>query len=175
MRNHSMEDKKEPKDSLKEKITDVEKIAAELKLAQQKMEEYMNGWKRAKADYLNLKRESEKKEQELVQFANAGLILQLLPVYDNFKLAWKHIPNEQVKVEWVIGIEHIKKQFGDILKNLGIEEIKTVGESFNPELHEAVAKEKKDGLKTDVVFEEVKSGYTLFGKVLEPAKVKVAA
>lgn len=175
MRNHSMEDKKVPKDSLKEKITDVEKIAAELKLAQQKMEEYMNGWKRAKADYLNLKRESEKKEQELVQFANAGLILQLLPVYDNFKLAWKHIPNEQVKVEWVIGIEHIKKQFGDILKNLGIEEIKTVGESFNPELHEAVAKEKKDGFTADVVFEEVKSGYTLYGKVLEPAKVKVAA
>lgn len=153
---------------------DLEKISAELKLAHEKMEEYMNGWKRAKADYLNLKRESEKKEQEMIQYANAGLILQILPIFDNFKLAWNHIPAEYEKSDWITGLGHIKKQFADFLKELGIEEIKTVGEQFNPEMHEAVAKEKKEGYTADVVFEEVKSGYTLYGKVLEPAKVKVA-
>lgn len=148
---------------------------SELEVAKQKMEEYLDGWKRAKADYLNLKKEYEKKESEMVQFANAALILELLPVYDNFKLAWKHVPEEHKQNdEWLKGIEQIKKQFTGLLKNMGIEEIKTTGEKFNPELHDAVAKEKKQGTEPGTVIDEVKSGYTLYGKVLDHAKVKVA-
>ena len=60
------------------------------------------------------------------------------------------------------------------MKNLGIEEIKTAGEKFNPEFHEAIAHEEKEGYKTDIIFAEVKPGYTLHGKVISPAKVKVA-
>ncbi len=148
---------------------------SELEIVKQRMEEYLNGWKRAKADYINLKKESEKREQEMAQFANAALILELLPVYDNFKLAWQHIPAEhQQNDEWLKGVEQIKKQFAEVLKNLGIEEIKTVGEKFNPEFHEALGKEKKDGVVSGTITAELKSGYKLFEKVLEPAKVKVA-
>ncbi|MFA6098726.1 MAG: nucleotide exchange factor GrpE [Patescibacteria group bacterium] len=151
------------------------KIKEELELARKKMDEYLNGWKRAKADYINLKKETDKKQMELVQFANATLILQLLPVNDNFKLAWQHIPEEHKKNdEWLKGIEQIKKQFSNLLKDLGIEEIKTVGEKFNPELHESVAKEKKENVASGVIISEVKPGYKLYDRVLEPAKVKVA-
>ncbi|MDD5039883.1 MAG: nucleotide exchange factor GrpE [Patescibacteria group bacterium] len=147
----------------------------ELQKTQQRMEEYLDGWKRAKADYLNLKKESEKREKEIVQFANAGLILELMPIYDNFKLAWQHIPEEHRKNDtWLKGIEHIKRQFADLLKNLGIEEIKTVGEKFDPEFHDAVAKEKREGAVPGTIIEEVKGGYKLYDKVLEHAKVKVA-
>ncbi len=164
---------KEPNQQI-DKTTAVPNEVKELEVLKKKAEEYLNGWKRAKADYINLKKESEKKEKETVQFANAALILQLLPIYDNFKLAWRHIPAEHKKDEWVVGIEQIKKQLTDLLENLGIKEIKTVGEKFDPEVHEAVAKEKKEGVKSGVITEEVKAGYTLFDKVMEPAKVKVA-
>ena len=150
-------------------------IEEELKKTQEKMEEYLNGWKRAKADYSNLKKEFEKKEKEIVQFANATLILEIMPIYDNFKLAWKHIPEEHKKGDdWLKGIEAIKKQFADLLKKLGLEEIPTEGEKFDPEIHEAVAKEKAEGKEPGIILEEIKSGYKLYDKVLEPAKVKVA-
>ncbi|MFA5135178.1 MAG: nucleotide exchange factor GrpE [Patescibacteria group bacterium] len=143
-------------------------------IMQRKMEEYLNGWKRAKADYINFKRESEKKQQETVQYATAAVILELLPIYDNFKLAWKHIPEGKQQDDWLKGIGHIKQQFKELLKSLGIEEIKTVGERFNPELHDAVAKEKADGTESGTVIEELKGGYKLYDRVLEHAKVKVA-
>lgn len=151
------------------------KIKEELELYKKRMEEYLNGWKRAKADYINLKKDSEKREKEMVQFANAALILEILPIYDNFKLAWQHIPEEhKEKDEWLKGIEQIKKQFQAFLKNLSIEEIKTVGEKFDPKVHEAVGKEKVEGKESETVIEEVKGGYKFYDKVLEPAKVKVA-
>jgi len=160
------------KDEQKQEKT---KELTELELTKKKMEEYLDGWKRAKADYINFKKESEKRQSEIVQFANATLILELLPIYDNFKLAWQHIPEDKKENgDWLKGIEQIKKQFGDMLKKLGIEEIKTVGEKFNPELHESVAKEKVEGIKADIITEEIKSGYKLYDRVLEHAKVKVA-
>jgi molecular chaperone GrpE len=155
--------------------TEENKLKEELELAKKKMDEYLNGWKRAKADYINQKKDFAKRERELIQFANAGLILEIMPIYDNFKLAWKHIPEEHRKNdEWLKGIAHIKNQFQGLLKNLGIEEIKTVGEKFDPELHEAVSKEKVEGKEPGMIIDEIKSGYKLFDKVLEHAKVKVA-
>lgn len=151
-----------------------ENLKKELEIISKKAEEYLNGWKRAKADYLNFKKDTEKRQVEIIQFANTALIAEVLPIFDHFKLALKHVPTDQKEVEWVKGFSHIKKQFQDFLKDLGIVEIKTVGEKFNPEFHEAVAHEKKEGFKTDVIFEEVKAGYTLHGKVIYPAKVKVA-
>ena len=59
-------------------------------------------------------------------------------------------------------------------KNIGIEEIKTVGEKFNPELHHAVSKEKVEGKESGTILEEVGAGYKMHDKVIEPAKVKVA-
>lgn len=166
-----------------------EKSISELETAQEKMQEYLDGWKRAKADYLNLKKEAEQRHQDLIKFANASLILELLPVLDNFKLAVCHIPAEEKKADWVIGIMHIKKQFEDILKNLGIEEINTIGEKFNPALHEAVGREEKyeEGKEGeegkddqeveegtgDIIVKELRAGYTLHGKVIQAAKVIV--
>ncbi len=153
---------------------ELEKKKKELDLAQKKSEEYLNGWKRAKADYLNFKKDTEKRQVEIVQFANAALIFELLPIFENFKLAWKHVPEAERKQEWVKGFLHLKNQWQSFFENLGIKEIKTVGEKFDPNFHEAVAHEKKEGFAPDIIFEEVKPGYTLHGKVINPAKVKVA-
>lgn len=150
---------------------------------QKKSAEYLNGWQRAQADYQNLQRETEIKKREWIQLANASLLEELLPIYDNYKLAMTHIPADQKKSDWIIGIIHIKNQLEKFLKDYGIEEIKTVGEKFDVNLHEAVAEQptsssqqsankgKEVEEKEDIIKKEVRAGYKLHGKVIYPAKV----
>ena len=104
---------------------------------EQKCAEYLSGWQRARADYVNLQKNTAEERAEWVKFANEDVLMEILPIYDHLKLAWVHIPDDQKKLVWVVGIEHIKNQFAKFLADQGIEEIKTVGEKFNPEAHEA--------------------------------------
>lgn len=153
--------------------SEVELIREEFEKIKAQNDEHLKGWQRAKADYLNLKKETEKKSLELVQYANAGLILQVLPIYENFKSAWEYISEEDRKKDWVVGVGHIKKQLEDLLHSLGLEPIKTVGEKFDSTLHEAVGTEKMEGKEDDEIIKEVRGGFRLYGKVLEIAKVIV--
>ncbi|MEK7569945.1 MAG: nucleotide exchange factor GrpE [Patescibacteria group bacterium] len=153
---------------------DTEKVLTDLEKLQQLNQEYLDGWKRAKADYLNLKRDTEKEKMEIVQFANAGLLLELLPILDNLKTAMKHVPENLTKESWVQGFDHILRQFRDMLKTMGVEEIQTVGQTFNPEMHEAVAKKKQEGTAPHTILEESTGGYTIQGKVIRHAKVTVS-
>lgn len=187
-----MQDNVPPKEEQNKNVeeTSRDEFENDLELLEKKNQEYLEGWRRAKADYLNLKKESEKKYQDLIKFANAGLIMDILPVLDNFKLAVQHIPEDQQKLDWVAGIMHIKKQLEYILHGMGIEEIKTVGEKFNPEFHEAVEQNSKfqvqssnaekdqevensEKNKAGIIVEEIRAGYTMHGKVIQPAKVIV--
>lgn len=144
---------------------------------QERCEDYLNGWRRAQADYRNLEHEMEKKRAEWVKMANADLIMEVLPIYDNLKLALKHIPEKHRKSDWVIGVEHIKNQFAKFLEDNGVEEIKTQGEEFNSDIHEAVknhdAESNQRGTGNNIIKKEVKAGYKLNGKVLYAAKVIV--
>ncbi len=140
----------------------------------QKADEYLAGWQRAKADYLNLKKQTEKEKEEFARFANAALIIELFPIYGNLKRALEHVPADQQQAEWVKGIGHIQQQFKQLFQQLGIEEIKTVGEHFNHDLHHAVAKEKQDGIAAGTVMAELGPGFTMHGKVVQPAQVRVA-
>jgi molecular chaperone GrpE len=144
----------------------------ELEKLQAQSAEYLAGWQRAKADYINFKKETEEKQKMLFEFANATLLMEFLPIYDNLKKALALAGEE--KNNWLEGIKQIKKQFEDLLKDHGIEEIKTVGQKFNPEFHEAVSREKKEGQETDAIISESSTGYLMKGKVLVPAKVIVA-
>jgi len=171
-----MSDQKAKKEPDQKNSESIEELKEKIAVLEKRIEENLNGWKRAKADYINLQKETEKRQQELIQFANASLILQILPINDHFKLAFSQLPeikDEETK-KWVQGIEHIKNQIQATLKTLGIEEIKTVGEKFNPERHEAVEKRKAEGKEKDIIIEEVKPGYLMHGKVLEAAKVVVS-
>ncbi len=158
---------------MSEKELSAEEMREKIKALEEKNEEYLNGWKRAKADYLNFKKDSEKEKKNIIQFANAGLILELLPILNNFKTAFAHLPEDRKEDEWAAGIGHIKKQMVDFLGGMGVEEIKTVGEKFDPEFHEAVEKRKEEGKEEDIILEEKMPGYTLYGKTIMPAKVVV--
>lgn len=157
-----MTESKKHEDKSQDELTDL----------QTKCDEYLNGWKRAQADYQNLKKEHEDQMKRLTQITNAGLISQLLPIIDHFELAIRHIPENQEKEEWVQGFYHIKKQFDEFLSKTGIKRIATVGKEFDPNLHEAVS--IKEGKKENEVLEEIQAGYVLGGFVLRHAKVIVS-
>ena len=139
-----------------------------------KAKEYLAGWQRTQADFENYKKQEDKRRQEVAEFMNAALIAEVLPIYSHFKLALKHIPEDERQKDWVVGIEHIYKQFQDFLRKFKVEEIKTVGEKFDHNVHEAIVCGAKDGCAGDVIFEEVQPGFMVEGKVLMPARVKVA-
>lgn len=153
---------------------DIEKLKKELDQAKKKAEENLAGWKRALADYANFRKREEEARKNLIKYANEGLILEILPILDNFQSAYKTLPKDLKENSWVLGIKYVKLQFENLLKNIGVEEIKTVGEKFNPELHEAVDKIKAGSSeKSGIIVEEILKGYKLNGKVIRAAKVKV--
>lgn len=141
---------------------------------QQKAQEHFASWQRAVADYQNLKKQTDKEKQELFQYAQGAAVLEFLPIYDNLKRAIKHIPADQREQEWVKGIAYIQRQFEEALKAMNITPILTEGQPFDHAKHHAISKVKKDGLATDTIIEEVKSGFMAGDKVLEPAQVVVA-
>jgi len=145
----------------------------ELVECRERAEEYLMGWKREKADFVNYKKQKEGEMAEFREFAREDLLLGLLPVVDNFDLAVKHLPPELENSDWAQGILHIKIQLEGFLKEAGAEEIKSVGEKFNPEYHEVVGKEKSEE-DEDVIVGEVRKGYLIKGKVVRAARVKIS-
>lgn len=164
----------EEKEAEKKEILDQGKLLIDLEKYKEQAEEYLVGWKRAKADLINYKKRQEEVAQEFIKFTNQDLILELLPLLDNFRLAAQHLPKELKNSEWVKGIFQIKNQLENLLKTRGVEEIKSVGEKFNPELHESVEEIKSSDKKTGMIIEEVQRGYKLNGKVIRAARVKIS-
>lgn len=136
--------------------------------------DYKEAWMRATADYQNLKKEMASKQSEYVKYANENMLEDLLPVIEHFEQGLKYIPEEYQSADWMIGFVQIKKMLDEFTERNGLVKIKTVGESFNTDLHEAAASRKEAGKKTGEILEEVMGGYTLNGKVIKPAKVIVA-
>jgi len=150
--------------SASEDVVDIETIKKE-------RDQYLDGWKRAKADFINYKRGEAQRLESIISSANQQLIRDLLNVLDSFDLAIEALEKEK-KAEK--GMYLIRTQLEDILKKFGLERVVvSVGMPFDPALHEAVAVVKSEQ-KSDTVVEEVERGYKLEGKLLRPARVKVA-
>jgi molecular chaperone GrpE len=150
-------------------------LTEESKACCKQAEEYLNGWKRERADFENYKKEEAKRLEEFAKFANEGLLLELIPLADEAEIALKLMP-EDIKTNhpnWVKGVEEIRKKFNEFLEIKGVSRIKTVGEEFNPSMHEAVGTVPTDG-KSGIIVEEIRAGYTLHGKVIRPARVKIS-
>lgn len=138
------------------------------------LDEALEGWKRARADYDNLKKRTVLEQVETITRANENLVLDLLPVLDNFEHAFKGLSDEEKENNWVKGFEFIKKQLVDLLEKYNVKEIKTVGEEFDLEKHEAVSKEKKKGSKKGKIIKEVRKGYLMGDKVIRVAQVAIS-
>ena len=151
---------------------DKKAVQPDVKELEAKCREYLSGWQRAQADYDNLKKETDGKVKSLVEYSTAGIILEALSIYNHFKMALTHQP-EIGDRPWLAGLDHIKKEFEQFLNKFEIEEVKTVGEVFNPAVHEAVGSEESTEPDNQVI-KEARSGYLIKGKVIQPAQVIIS-
>ncbi|HSX45025.1 MAG TPA: nucleotide exchange factor GrpE [Candidatus Saccharimonadales bacterium] len=127
---------------------------------------------RERADAENIRRRHSEQIISLRENVKANVVEQLLPVIDNFERALKHVPKELEGNEYVKGVNGVVKQFEQTLNQMGVEKIKTVGEHFDPHLHEAVSLEDGAG-KHEIVSEELQSGYKIGNNIIRHALVKV--
>jgi len=163
---------KEKKDKKDKKLSSQE-VKQKLKECQKLKDEYLAGWQRERADFLNYKKGEMERVGEIIKYADTGLVLKFLSILDNFYLAEKKIPEKLKTSKNVKGLLQIKTQIEDILKSQGIEEIECKDKTFNPNFQEIVEAVEKPGVASGIIIEEVQKGYKIHGKILRPAKVKV--
>ncbi|NNJ13370.1 nucleotide exchange factor GrpE [Chloroflexales bacterium ZM16-3] len=161
-------------DDAPEATIDTEVAALEARLAQAESQaaEYKNQWLRATADYKNFKRRADAERSELIRSAGASLLLKLLPVVDDFDRAIANIPAEIVETPWWGGTQLIAQKLRILLESEGVKSIETLGQDFDPNVHEAVLYEDAEGQDGKVIA-ELQRGYKLHERVLRPAMVKV--
>jgi len=147
----------------------IKKLKEKLRSCQKEKEEYLAGWQKERADFINYKKDEEERLKEKELFQKEKIVLEILLTLDNIKRAEKELPEEIKENQWVKGVLEIKSQVKNLLKKEGVEEIKSE-EKFNPEFHEAV--EVIEG-EDNKIIEVLQDGYLFKGKVLRPAMVKV--
>jgi molecular chaperone GrpE len=158
----------------KQKELSPEDLKKKLEECQKQKEEYLQGWQRARADLMNYKKTEMERVGEILKYANEEFILKFLPILDNFELAEKELSTEAKNSANFKGMLLIKKQIQDFLKNQGLEEIKSIAEKFDPNLHEVVEEIRMEDKEPGIIMEEIQKGYKINGRLLKPAKVKVS-
>ena len=158
--NKSTSTKKSEKD-LEGKLTECEK----------EKKEYLDGWKRAKADFINYKKEEEERLAHFARMSRGVIIQELINVLDSFDVGVSMNKSDTMEKK---GVELIRNQLENILRKYGLEKIKvSAGDKFDPARHEAVSEVESDQPEGTVI-EEVEKGYMINGEVLRPAKVKLS-
>lgn len=146
---------------------DVQKLRKRLKECFSEKEKYLTGWQRAQADFVNYKRRQEEQAAEWPRIYSEGVIRDILPVLDSLDAAIATQPSDQ-------GLLTLKSQLRSVLKKHGLEEMKSINEKFNPEIHEVVECENGENEHGgEIVSGEIQKGYLLNGKLLRAAKVRV--
>jgi molecular chaperone GrpE len=154
------EQNKAPNDSLNQEN---EKLQNEIK-------DLTKTLQRLQAEFENYRKRCERESQNIIKLANEELIKDFLIVLDNFELALK---NPTHKDEFYKGMELIYSQIITTLENNGLEPIKTLGGKFDPRIHEALLVEETEQ-EPNTITEELQKGYSLYDKVIRPAKVKIS-
>lgn len=175
------ESNKKPEIKEEKKEINIEELRKKLEECQKLKDEYLAGWQRARADFLNYKKEEMERIGEMIKWANEELVLKFLPILDNFNLVEKKIPQGLLEDERVKGLLQIRTQMKDFLKSQGVEEIDCLGQKFDPNFHEvvedvpaeALVKAGKEVKESGIIIEEIQKGYMIQDRLLRPAKVRV--
>lgn len=151
------------------------RLREKLKKAVEEKQEYLDGWQRAKADLINAKREFEEERKKIIGRAHEDLIMELLPVFDSFDMAFKNKEAwEAVDANWRVGVEYIHNQLHSIMREYGVKTIEAEGQKFDPRFHISVeTTATEDRLKDGIIERIVHNGYMKNDIVLRPAQVVV--
>lgn len=128
--------------------------------------------KRSQSEFQNYKRRTEEEKAQYITQANGYLIQQLLPILDDFERAMASVKDESVK-GYLEGFKIIHNNMLDVLKGEGLMEIESLNIRFDPTFHQAVSTEHDEKVDRNIILEVFQKGYSLNGKVIRPAMVKV--
>jgi len=172
--NPDYKDKAETKDQTDEMVKISRSELEDLRKQAAADSEYHDKMLRTMADMENLRKRLDRDRKDYINYANREMISELLPVLDNFDRALKSVEKTEESAPYLQGVEMIYKQLEELLKKQGMEEIKALGEPFNPHLHEAVQTEETDSCPEDTILDVILKGYLFRGNMLRPAAVKVS-
>jgi len=153
----------------------IEKLRKQLKKCKLEREEYLSGWQRAQADYVNLKKDESARLEKLLSAREKGIFHELLAVLDSFdqargdKTAWEAVP-----ANWRSGVEYIQAQLLSVLGSYGVRELDSLGKEFDPRLHESTSVVPQEDKEMDgKVLRVLQKGYAHKEGVLRPARVEI--
>jgi len=171
------EQQNEPNENeVKLEEAEVETNVEELKAEENKeADDFKSKFYYLAAEMDNLRKRHEREREQLIKFGNEKVLSGLIEVVDNLERTLTAIEkDEDEKVKnIVVGIDMVRKQFMDTLKNNGLEMVESVGKEFDPNFHEALAQQPAEGKKDGEIILEYQKGYLLNGRLLRAAKVVV--
>lgn len=151
------------------------KLREELKTCRKEKEEYLTGWQRAKADYINLQKELDSTRLNISVIAREKMARNLMPALDSFDMAFQNKESwEKVDPNWRMGVEYIYSQFMTGLADSGIEKIDQIGVKFDPNLHHSISAVETEKEELDHTIESIiQVGYKIGERVVRPARVNI--
>ena len=154
---------------LEEKNQEIEQLKKDLEKSEGEVQEYISLSQRLQADFENFKKIQDKRNKDLLKFANENIIKEFLDCYEDFGRALNTENDEDLRD----GIELIYNKFSDVLKKEGVEEIPAKGEKFDLNKHEALMVQESEDVENGYIIDELMKGYMYKDKVLKYSKVIV--
>ena len=150
--------------------SELDKLNKDLERKDEEIIELKSHIQRLQADFDNFRKQGEKQKQDLIRYANEGLIVKFLDIYEDMERALENSSNEEELRE---GLELIYSKMKNTLEKEGVEEIPAVGEKFDPFKHEALLTVDSPNHENNEIVDELMKGYTLKDKVIKYSKVRV--
>lgn len=169
------EEAHEALEEAQEAMAEVKELKSEVNEEKKQLEEFKNKFYYVAAEMENMKKRHERELQNQIKFGNEKVLRGLLEVVDNLERTVMAISNDQdTKVKNLyLGIDMVKNQFLDVLKQNGLEQVDAMGKEFDPNFHEALAQQPAEGKNDNEIIQVYQHGYSLNGRLIRAAKVVV--
>lgn len=158
----------------KEEVNELEQLKLKLEKAESSSKDYLDKLQRSMAEFDNFRKRTNVEKASMYENGARDTIEKLLPTLDNFERAILSTPEEDKNSAMFKGIDMIFNQMVETFKNMGVEEVAGVGETFDPNIHNAVLHIDDDSFGENVVVEVMQKGYKYKDKIIRPSMVKVA-
>lgn len=161
---------------VEEEVDEEAALVAELETVRAQAAEYLDGWQRARAEFMNYRRRQEQQQRQVEKDAQARLLVQLLPAIDDLGRAMSNVPPELRENPWVGGLSLVEQKWLATLDKAGVSTVPVEpGQPFDPNYHEALTHEPNAEYPAGTVIEVLQRGYKLGDMVLRPALVRVSS
>lgn len=154
---------------------EVAQLAEALAAAEERAAENLDGWQRARADFLNYKRRIEGQMESMRGYVTGDIIAEFLPVIDDLGLALQNLPDTPAAEKWADGIALVHRKLDALLEKHEVERLPGKGEAFDPAMHEAISQEDSAEHESGEIIEVLREGYRMGERILRPSLVRVAS